>query len=376
MDSTWIELDLTVLENNIQRLRSALAPGKQVIFVVKANAYGHGVVPVARSAWQAGIRWFAVVNLEEGLELRGAVPQARVLILGRTEPTEVPAMLDHGFIPLVVGESHGTSLAQASAARGAVLPCHIHIDTGMGRLGFAWQEAARLLPRVASLPGLDVGGMCTHFASSDAADRSFTDVQFTRFQQVLRQCMDQGLDIPFTHVANTAGALREAAWDMDAVRVGLLLYGYGTGSGAEGWDRRVQTEPILRWNATVVQVKHVPAGFPVSYGGTYVTESPTHVGTVSVGYADGYARRLSNRSFVLVGGQRRPVIGRVTMNFICVDLGADTDVKEGDEVVLLGRQGRETIWADEVADWADTIPYEVLTSIRTNDRRLAGVTDR
>jgi alanine racemase len=240
----------------------------------------------------------------------------------------------------------------------------------MGRLGFAWKDAADRIRRLAVDPALSLEGLCTHFASSDSPDRKFTDTQAKRFTTVAAACRKSGLPRLFLHASNSGGILRDGAWDMDGVRPGILLYGYARGGGTDsGTDCRVRTRPFLQWKTRVLQVKRVPAGFPVSYDSTFVTDRETCIATVDVGYADGYSRLLSNRGAVVIGGRRRPIAGRVTMNLVTVDAGPEGDVQAGDEVVLLGEQNGTSIWADELAGWCETIPYEILTSIRT-DRRV------
>lgn len=374
MTHTWIELDRKILRGNLRALEQALRPRTQIIFVVKADAYGHGMLPVARAAYAWGVRHFAVVHAEEGVALRPVVRGAKILLLGVTHPRDVPAVMKHRLIPIVVDAAHARSLAAAArkAAPGAALPCHVKIDTGMGRLGFAWQEAGAVLPALGRRSGLDITGACTHLAAAAGNDTTFSAEQVRRFQSVLRTCEAAGLHIPFHHVSNSGGIRQNANWDFHAVRAGILLYGYGTtASGRTPRSfRPVPTRPFLQWKTRVLQVKKVPAGFPVSYDCTYVTRHPTQIATIDAGYSDGISRLLSSRGCVLIRGQRCPILGRVTMNLIAVDLGPVTSARRWDEVVLVGRQGHESIWADEVAKWRNTISYEVLTGIRTDDRRL------
>jgi alanine racemase len=242
------------------------------------------------------------------------------------------------------------------------LRCHAKVDTGMGRLGFAWEEAAAALARLVREGGLRVEGLCTHFASGGrAGPGSFAEEQARRFRAVAEQCAARGLAIPFRHIANSAAFLARPDWDLDGVRLGIVAYGYGNRQ-----DRRaVRTRPFLQWKTRVVQVRRVPAGSPVGYSSTHVTPAATQLAVIDVGYSDGYARLLSNKGCVLVGGRRAPVVGRVTMNFTTVDVGPDATVRDGDEAVLIGTQGGASVWADELARQAQTIPYEILTGIRS-----------
>jgi alanine racemase len=233
----------------------------------------------------------------------------------------------------------------------------------MGRLGLDWQTAAGALARLRTEGGLDIRGLCMHFASAGRHGDPFTGIQAERFATVERSCREKGLTGLFRHVSNSAAFMAHPEWHLDGVRLGILTYGYAEARARE--QAGVRTRPFLQWKTKVVQVKHVPAGFPVSYLGTHVTREPTWLATIDAGYADGLSRLMSNRGEVLVGGRRAKVAGRVTMNFTTVDLGPQGGIKEGDEVVLLGEQGGESLWADELARWCETIPYEILTSIRS-----------
>jgi alanine racemase len=373
MKNNWIELNLNVLKSNIAHLKAAL-DGKILVFVVKANAYGHGLLPTSIHAWNCGVRWFAVAHAEEGLALRARLPEANVLILGRLNGAEACEAAAQELIPLLVNEAHARELSDAVAPHKLTLRCHAKIDTGMGRLGFPWNTAGQLLPSCARLPGLVLEGICSHFASSASGNRQFADLQFERFRQVVSACESAGLPPLFRHISNSSGVLRDPAWHLDGIRPGILLYGYAVAPEEEDESaviRRIDTRPFLQWKTRVVQVKRVPSGFPVSYDSTYRTSRDTVLATIDVGYADGYSRALSGKGHVLIRGQRCPIAGRVTMNLIAVDAGPGVETKEGDEVVLLGRQGTAEIWADELAVLGGTIPYEILTSIRTADLREA-----
>lgn len=383
MKNSWIELDLDVLRANIMNLRAALSHSTAIIAVVKADAYGHGMIPVARCAWDCGVRWFAVVHLDEAIALRTLLPDANILTLGVLGPEQVPEVLRANLTPVLVSESQAVALAAAAVARGGELTCHVKVDTGMGRLGFLWDEAVVALPRLAAVPGLRIRGICTHFASVGSEEGGFSDMQVERFHQVVKACETARLTGLFRHASNSAAIMSGPAWDLDGVRPGIMLYGYGpkiefsppSGPGEKaGAPRlRVETRPFLQWKTRIAQIRTVPAGFPVSYESTYVTREETRIATLGVGYADGYSRLLSNRGAVLIRGRRCPVVGRVTMNLTVVDLGRTGEAMEGDEVVLVGRQGQDAVWADEVASWRQTISHEVLTNIRTTDIRVKGI---
>lgn len=348
------------MRQNLRNLKGALTGGAQIVLVVKANAYGHGMTVVARQARALGISWFLVSRLDEAVELRGALPDGHILLLGALWPTDIGELLASRITPVLVSEEQAMALAAEARRQGVTLGCHAKIDTGMGRLGFAWHVAAPLLAKLSAAGGVVIEGISTHFASAGRASDPFAALQEERFRQVLADCEQCGLRGLFRHISNSAAFVTQSPWDLDGVRLGIVMYGYG------GRGKRAVTRPFLHWKTRVVQVKPVAAGFPVGYLSTHVTTAPTWLATVDVGYSDGYSRLLSNKGCVLVGGRRAPVVGRVTMNFISVDVGPQGGVHPGDEVVLIGRQGNESLWADELARLCETIPYEILTSIRSD----------
>lgn len=351
-----------MLRENLRALRGALTSGTQIILVVKANAYGHGMTAVAREATAAGVSWFLVSRMDEAVELRQALPEGRILLLGAAWACDLPELLANRITPVLVSEEQGRTLAVEARRLGAVLPCHAKIDTGMGRFGFGWEDAAAALARLQAEGGVTVEGVSMHFASAGRPNDPFALIQEERFRRVVADCERLGLKGLFRHIANSAAFAGQPHWDLDGVRMGILGYGYG----GRLMGLRVSTRPFLQWKTRVVQVKDVPAGFPVGYLSTHVTPAPTRLATIDVGYSDGFSRLMSNKGCVLLGGRRAPVVGRVSMNFTTVDVGPQGGTREGDEVVLIGQQGTEAVWADELARWCQTIPYEILTNIRSD----------
>ncbi len=358
MNDSWTEIHLGILRSNLAALRAALAPAVDIIVMLKADAYGHGLDLVGPAAWQAGLRRFAVFHADEAARLRRLLPEAVILWLGVVGPADVPLILDGRLQPLLVDPAQARGLALEAVRRGGVITAHAKIDTGMGRLGFNWETAADDLLALARLPGLRIDGAATHLASA-GSDPAFAALQMDHFQHVIARCRAGGLPLPFCHAANSDGLCRSPAWHLDAVRPGILLYGYGPDSPGAPACR-----PFLQWKTRLVQVRRVPAGFPVSYDSTYRAPRATTLATLPVGYSDGYSRAWSNRACVLVNGRRAPLAGRVTMNLIMADLGPDSPAQAGDEAVLLGEQGGASLWAGELAALAGTISYEVLTAIR------------
>ncbi|MBI9020516.1 MAG: alanine racemase [Verrucomicrobia bacterium] len=353
MNKSWVEVNLGQLRRNIRALHDSIPA--RMIFVVKADAYGHGLVPVARAAAEEGVKWFAVAYLEEALELRAALPEVDILVLGCVLPESTGQLLEQRIIPIITDREHGLSLAAAARAWGKTLPVHLKVDTGMGRFGVQWNEVEETVKAFDAAGGLELAGVCSHFAKVEPDAPDAACLQAKKFCEALK-VLPKGI---FTHLSSSRSALYFPEWDFDAIRQGIVLYGYG----AQDPAGRFQTRPILQWKTRVAQVKAVPAGFTVGYYGTHTTEYPTQIATLAVGYADGYNRALSNRGDVLIGGRRCAVVGRVSMNWITVDVGPDANVRVGDEAVLIGEQVEEAIWSNELSVLCRTIPYEILTSI-------------
>jgi alanine racemase len=362
--NAWVELDLECLCRNLAVMKTAVPATSEIILVVKANAYGHGITAVATKAFSCGVRWFFVATLEEALSVRAVLPEANILLLGAVWPADIRVIVQHRILPVLFSQEQACELAQTARDEGLTLVCHVKIDTGMGRLGLSWETAPDQMTELSRSGGLDIRGICMHFASAGRSSDVFARLQAERFQSVLAGCVARGMPALFTHLANSAAFSSHPELDMNGVRLGILAYGYGGKSPAS----RVRTQPLLQWKTRVIQVKQVPADYPVGYLSTHVTPAPTCLATIDAGYADGISRLMSNKGYVLVGGQRAKVVGRVTMNFTIVDVGAGSGVKPGDEVVLIGTQGGEFLWADEVARWCATIPYEILTNIRSDSR--------
>ncbi len=360
---TRAEIDLGALTRNYQTLRGA-APGVEVLAVVKADAYGHGAVPVSRALEAAGVRFLGVALVEEGLVLREAGLQSDILVLGGAYEGGWEAMLEQRMVPVVFRPEHLTALEAAARARSTRARAHLKVDTGMGRLGVlpadvpAFLEAARRCQRV------ELEGLCSHFANADLADAALTAQQIARFRTALGQMRAAGFDPRWRHLSNSAGllALPEArdGVEMNLARPGLALYGLSPAP----WLRPPRVlEPVLSWKTAVVHLKSVPTGTPISYGSTWTAPRPSRIASLPVGYADGWSRLLSNRGAVLVRGRRAPIVGRVCMDLCMVDVTDVPGVEVGDEVVLLGRQGAEVQDAHQLAALEGTIAYDVLCAV-------------
>ena len=359
MKSSWVEIDASVLDKNIAALRQAVATSTELIFVVKADAYGHGLVPMARQATHAGVRWFGVAHMHEALALRRVLPDCDILVMGVVAPDDAPVLSVERITPIVVDAEHGRQLAGVARSANATVRAHLKVDTGMGRLGVAWDQALDTFRVLRGEPGLQITGVCSHFAAVEPNQPLRAGRQAERFTAVFREMEALNGGPLFKHLSSSRAALYHPEWDFDAIRPGICLYGYG----AARPDMRFHTRPFLQWKCTVMQVKDIPAGYPVGYYGTHVTSTPTRMAILSAGYADGYNRALSNRGHVLIRGRRCRVIGRVSMNWITVDIGPEGQAQPGDEAILIGQQGGASIWAGELAKLCRTIPYEILVGI-------------
>lgn len=358
--ATRTEISLPNLEHNIAAIRKRLRPETKFLAVVKANAYGHGLEEVARYVCAHGADYLGVAIAEEGVRLREAGIEAPMLILGASLDTHIDCILDHDLTPTVFSIHTMNSLQAAAERREKQCRFHFKVDTGMNRIGFvdkaAFEEA---LCNLAQCHNLVFEGLFTHFAVSEIPDKSFTHLQGERFQEYISIAEKHGYH-PILHASNSGGALELPELQFDMVRGGLAMYGFHpSGRSVEGIDLR----PVLSWKTNVVNTKEVACGETVSYGRNFTATRQTRVATLPVGYGDGYKRCLSNRAAVLIHGKRAPQIGTVCMDQIMCDVTDIPDVEIGDEVILLGAQGDESITADEMARWADTISYEILLSI-------------
>ena len=356
---THVEIDLGQLTANYRAVEDAVRPAG-MLPVVKADAYGHGLVQAARSFEALGPSGLAVAFLEEGAALREAGIVCPILVMGGLDARQVPDFLHYSLAMTVSSTEVVAAIEQAAARAGTVARVHVKVDTGMGRMGVRPEGAAELLDTLLRSPHLKLDAVYSHFATADEPDPAQTLDQLAAFHRVLSFFAARGLTLPALHFANSGAVLQHPGAYFDLVRPGLMLYGvYPTRTV----PRTVEIRPALTWKSTVVLSKLQPAGSPVSYGATWAPDRDTRIVTIPMGYGDGYPRMLSNRGEVLIRNRRYPVVGRVCMDQFVVDVGPDTDVRVGDEVVIMGTQGNERITAEELAGWAQTIPYEILTGI-------------
>lgn len=367
MPSSWVEIDLAALRHNFQQARDRLGADTCVVGVVKSDAYGHGMIPVARELVACGASFLAVSKYWEARDLHEAGLRAPVLVLLGVEPADMEEAVAHEARPVVFRPDHARLLSAAAQKVGRPVRIHLKVDTGMGRLGVPWRHVAAFLDETLSLPGIELEGVLSHFAVADEADKAYCDCQVDRFADVLKMIAERGCTVTYAHIANSAGLLDLQHAHFHMVRPGIMLYG-AQPSGE--LLRPAPLKPVMRFKSKILQLKEVPADHPVGYGRTYVTTKPSRIATIPVGYDDGYSRLLSNKGQVLVRGQRAPLVGRVSMNMVTVDVTHIPSAVEDDEVVLMGDQGSERISADEIAQWCGTISYEVLCNIGRNHDRI------
>ncbi len=377
----WAEVDLKAIAHNIRELRRITNPKARFMAVVKANAYGHGIIEVAKQSLENGTEVLGVAHIEEGIQLRKAGINAPVLILSYAPPEQSKELIEFDFTQTVYSYETAKSLSEAASAYGKKIKVHIKVDTGMGRLGLL-PDRLRLskynkeitdssvseVESIFRLPMLEIEGIFTHFATADKADRTYANNQLEIFMDFLNQLRAAGLEIPVTHAANSAAIINMPETHLDMVRAGISIYGLYT---SEEVDRSIiKLKPAMELKTKIIHLKKVPAGFKVSYGITYETERPTTIATVHIGYADGLNRLLSSNGRMLVCGQSAPIVGRVGMDLTMLDVGEIPEVVMEEEVVVFGKQGNSSITVDEIASTINTINYEVVSTIMERVPRI------
>ncbi|NDY43227.1 alanine racemase [Dissulfurirhabdus thermomarina] len=362
-----IVVDLEALRANFALLRERLAPGAGVLAVVKSDAYGHGLVPVARALAEAGAWGLGVSEVEEAVRLREAGLRCPVVLLSGLVPEAAEEVVHHGLLPGVTDRATLDALEGAAARADRAVPVHVKVDTGMGRLGFMPGELAELAAaRADRWPHLRFEGLYTHLAAADDPADPLNREQIHRFREALELAEAAGWRPGLRHVVNSAGLLHFPEAHFDLARPGIALYGAHPGPV----DPDLPLRPVMAVTSRIISVRDVPAGWPVSYGHAFVADRPTRVAVIPVGYDDGYLRRLSPGARVLVRGRPSPVIGRVCMKALMADVTDVAGAAPGDEAVLLGRQGRYDIRIEELADRAGTISYELLCLLGRRNQRI------
>ena len=357
-DNTYVNIDLDAITANFRAIRQKA--GVPVMAVVKADAYGHGAIQVARQL-QEECAFFGVSSMLEAMELRQAGLENPILVLGHTRVAAFPEAVKENIRPTIYRYEDALALSQEAVKQEKIAPFHFAVDTGMGRLGFQpTEEAADICAKIAQLPNLEAEGLFSHFATADCADLSQAKAQAERFDRFYEMLQSRGVSVKLRHLDNSAGLMNfDCHYEM--VRSGIVTYGMYPSSEVDPMN--LPLTPALSWHSRVTHVKLLPEGRPISYGGTYVTDRPTVVATVPVGYADGYRRSLSGKFYVLIRGQRAPILGRICMDQLMVDVTDIPNVQLNDRVVLVGTDGKETITMEEIAQAADSFNYEMVCGI-------------
>lgn len=354
---TYAEIDLNAIEHNIKELKKKINDGVKVLAIVKADAYGHGAVGVAADI-QESVDYFGIAELGEALELREAGVKKPILILSYTSPYQYETLIENDITQTVFNYQDALAISNAAQKLNKTALVHIALDTGMSRIGFSCdEESVETVKKISRLPNINAEGLFSHFACADSKDRSATNAQLKLFRDFSKRLEDEGVHIPIKHICNSAGLLTGCE-QFDMVRLGIIMYGLYP----EKWvdDGSVDIKPAMRIVSHIIHIKDVPAGTGVSYGHTYFTKEKTRIATVCIGYADGYQRALSNKGRVLINGDFAPIIGRVCMDQLMVDVTGLKNANVGDEVTLLGKDGENTITPEEIAELTGTINYEVV----------------
>ena len=356
---TWAEINLDALAYNMRGIREITDPHAMIMAVVKADAYGHGVVGCAKTLLDNGADRFAVATLDEAIELRREFPDVPVMILGSSMGEEAEDIIKNGIIANVYTADFARELSDIAVRLGRIARVHIKLDTGMGRIGFVINDDDNSgtldeIERIYNMPGIEIEGIFSHFSTSDEADESYTRLQFRRFITICDSLKERGMDIPIRHICNSAAIMMYPEYHLDMVRPGIILYGMYPSDEVD--KKRLPLRYVMSLKALITYVKDIEAGRGVSYGRKYIAGGDERIATVPIGYADGYSRLLTGRAEIAVGNERFPVLGRICMDQCMINVTSGHNVKRGDEALIFG-EGAVTV--DDIAAWLGTINYEI-----------------
>lgn len=365
----YAEISLEAIGHNIREVKKRLPEGVKLLGVVKANAYGHGAVPVA-SYLENQVDYFATATIEEAVELRENGISAPILILGYVSPSQYGDLVEYDITQTIDSYAQALALEKEAARQNRKAKAHLAVDTGMTRIGFqVTDHDADEAAKIADLPHIELEGMFTHFSCADQEDKTYCSMQMEKYDKMTALLAERGVTIPLRHICNSAGIMEFDDHRFEMVRSGIITYGIYPSEEVK--KERLDLIPALSWKSHVIHVKEVGPGIGVSYGATYVTEKPmTRIATVSAGYADGYPRALSNQGCVLIHGKKAPIIGRICMDQMMVDVTDIPDVQVEDVVTLIGTDGDETITIEEIANPAARFDYEMLCDISSRVTRV------
>lgn len=363
MARNWAEISLDALRRNMINIRKITAPDAMIMAVVKADAYGHGAVEVSRVLLQNGADRLAVATADEGEALRKEFPNVPIMMLSGADEACAAQIVENDLIPAVFDLPLAEALSRAATERGKTVKVHVKIDTGMNRIGIYHSDPllAEKVRRISELDSLEVEGAFTHFSKADEADLTYAREQFARFTACLEKIEAAGVKLKIRHCCNSAGIINFPEMHMDMVRPGIILYGLYPSEEVD--KSRLPLEPVMSFKARISEIKTVPKGSLISYGGTYAAPEDMPVGTASVGYADGYSRVLSGKASLLVGGEKRRVLGRICMDQCIFDMRNVHNINVGDSVVLFGSDGENRLPVEEPANLMGTVNYEIVCMV-------------
>lgn len=358
----WAEIDLDALAHNMEEIRRLVREDALVTAVIKADGYGHGAKKIAQTLLDNGADRFAVAVLDEGIELRQAGFEVPVLILGFTDPERAEEVVKYNLDQTVYSWELAEALSKEAARQNKKAKIHIKVDTGMGRIGLQPNnESVNLIKKISELPNIILEGIFTHFAVADTADKRYTEEQYEKFNWIISELQKQNVEFNVRHCGNSATIIDLPDMHMDMVRAGIILYGLAPSN--EVLLKKIDLRQVMSLKVRITHVKEIEAGQSVSYGRKFIASKKSKIASLPIGYADGYTRMLSGKAEALVKGKRVPVVGRICMDQCMIDITGIEDVKVGDEVVLFGRQGKDMIHIDELAEKLGTINYEIVCMI-------------
>ena len=356
----WAEINLENADYNIKQIRQKVGPDKEIIGVIKADGYGHGSVKMAEVLRENGVKTFAVATLQECIVLRESGAMEDIIMLGLTPDMYADTIVKYNIIPVVNSSANAKAISDAAESHGVEVRGLIAIDTGMGRIGYLTDDDAAIedIKKIEALPNFSIKGLFSHFATADAADKSFAQIQEQRYNAFAKKLDEAGVKIPMKTFANSASIMEIPSVYFDAVRPGIILYGCYPSDEVD--KNQLSLKPVMSVKANIVHIKEVPEGFSCGYGRKFIAERPSVIGTIALGYADGYPRPYSSQAKVIVNGQFAPIAGNICMDQCMIDLTDVPNVKVGDEVIIMGSDGKNTILADDIANATGTINYEIL----------------
>jgi alanine racemase len=363
----WVEIDLDAIAHNCREIKKWIGEKTELAAVIKGNAYGHGIVMVAKTALENGATWFAAARVDEGVVVRKAGIEAPILVLGYVPAEEMETVVKWRITPPIMHWHTAKAVSEISSVQGVVTPVHVKVDTGMGRFGLLPDEVVDFVKRLIELPGIRLEGLYTQFAVADETDKTYTYKQWDVYKKVLKDLEEAGIQIPIRHVCNSAATLNFPGMHLEMVRCGTAIYG---NYPSPVTNHSVPLRPAMTLKSRVGRIRTLPPGSSISYGRTYITTRLTTVALVPIGFGDGLSRNLSNKGSVLIRGKRASIVGRICMDQCIVDVSGIPEVQQDDEVVLFGRQGGAEITAEDIASLMDSINYVVLETVTARVPRV------